>query len=329
MARHSPARGRTPRLCRVGVPRGGGARPADGVRPGEPRRPDRSLVGLRPRQAGSRVAGDQRTSRHLAGPQLHQGARPARAGVPGGGAGGRGAGPPGRLPGPAAAWRPPPRDRDRDRPVRLLPHPRPRGAAHPGGAGGERRPAAGRGRRVAGAGVPAPRVDAVAPAARAPRCSARSTRWYGTATGRSGCSGSSTASRSTRRRRSGSTATTRCRSCSTAPWWAGSTSRRIARGPGCWCRELTPRTASTSGTWPVGCAPSWRRWLDGSPSVRSRWRPTGTWPVRSALPSNRRAESIRSRGTEFDPGAKGTLVTDPRDQSRRTRSPVSSSWAAR
>ena len=37
-----------------------------------------------------------------------------------------------------------------------------------------------------------------------------------------GCSGSGTASRSTRRRPRGCTATTCCRSCSTTRWWPGS-----------------------------------------------------------------------------------------------------------
>ena len=48
------------------------------------------------------------------------------------------------------------------------------------------------------------------------RCSARSTRWSGTASAPSACSTSTTASRSTSRRPSASTATTCCRSCSTA-----------------------------------------------------------------------------------------------------------------
>ena len=54
------------------------------------------------------------------------------------------------------------------------------------------------------------------------RCCRRSTRWSGTATAPSGCSTSSTGSRSTRRRRSGSTATTCCRSCSATRSWRGS-----------------------------------------------------------------------------------------------------------
>jgi hypothetical protein len=54
-------------------------------------------------------------------------------------------------------------------------------------------------------------------------CSARSIPCAGTATATSACSGSTTASRSTRRRRSAPTATTCCRSCGATRWSGGST----------------------------------------------------------------------------------------------------------
>ncbi len=52
------------------------------------------------------------------------------------------------------------------------------------------------------------------------------------------CSGSTTGSRSTRRRRSASTATTCCRSCSATSWSAGSTSRPTGRTARCSSRRL-------------------------------------------------------------------------------------------
>ena len=83
---------------------------------------------------------------------------------------------------------------------------------------------AGRGRGLAPS-RPSLHPDAAVPAAgrRPGRCSARSTRWCGSATAPSGCSASTTASRSTPRRRSGSSATTCCRSCSATSSSGGST----------------------------------------------------------------------------------------------------------
>ena len=73
------------------------------------------------------------------------------------------------------------------------------------------------------AGVPASRRQGASAHRPARRCSARSTRWCGTAIAPSGCSASATASRSTCRNPSASTATTCCRSCSATGWWPGST----------------------------------------------------------------------------------------------------------
>ena len=90
----------------------------------------------------------------------------------------------------------------------------------------------------AGSARPSCTRDARRPAPRRTRgrCSARSTRWSGSASAPSTSSTSTTASRSTRPRRSGCTATTCCRSCSATRSSAGSTSRPTAPPGGCWCK---------------------------------------------------------------------------------------------
>ena len=108
---------------------------------------------------------------------------------------------------------------------RRLPPPGHGGVPAAGRRAGRGRPAASRCGSRAGTEVAYLHADAALPRRvdRHGRCSARSTRWCGTASATCACSTSTTASRSTRRRRSGSTATTCCRSCSTARSSAAST----------------------------------------------------------------------------------------------------------
>ena len=117
------------------------------------------------------------------------------------------------LPRAGADRGPGPRGRHRAVPARLLPA---QARAGPAGAGraGRRRGAAARRRSRAGSGRPTCTARRGGRAGCTPRrCSARSTRWSGSATAPRRSSASTTGSRSTSRRRCGCTATTCCRSC--------------------------------------------------------------------------------------------------------------------
>jgi len=85
----------------------------------------------------------------------------------------------------------------------------------------------------------------------------RSTRSSSTVPASNGSSGCATESRSTHRRRSASTATTSCHSCSARRWSGGSTSRRTGRGRAWSCRLPTARSASierpSRRRWPTSC----------------------------------------------------------------------------
>ncbi len=128
-----------------------------------------------------------------------------------------------------------------------------------------RHPAAGDGRGLAPAGLPAPR-RAAPPTGRPPGpCCRRSTRSSGSATAPGRSSASTSGSRSTCPSSSGCTATTCCPSSSARTSWPGSTSSRTAP-PGCCACDgapgspagVQPRTAPSSTTssrrWPLGCS---------------------------------------------------------------------------
>ena len=196
-------------------------------RPRAAGRQEGQLVELGRRQARPRAPLPPRRGRRRApAARLRPPVRPARAGAAGERAGcadadrGRGAqGAAGRSPPAAWAWR-----RSRTSPTttarahdlrRVEPLGRRarrggRAAAGRPSRGGRSRRTSTATRRCRGRSTPGP-------------CSARSTRSCGTASAPSGCSTSSTGSRSTCRRRSGSTATTRSRTCSATASSAAST----------------------------------------------------------------------------------------------------------
>ena len=124
--------------------------------------------------------------------------------------------------------------------------------------------AAGAGGGVEGAGLPAPRGMLAAPGAGAGAPVAVRLRDLGAGRGSSGCSASTTASRSTPRRPSGGSATTSCPSCSATSWSGGSISRPSGRCRRSWCGARTPSRACRTARWRRRWPASWRSWRSGS-----------------------------------------------------------------
>ena len=107
-------------------------------------------------------------------------------------------------------------------------------------------------------------------------------------------------------RRSGSTATTCCRSCSASGWSAGSTSRPTGRPACCRCGRPGRAPDPAAGGGRAAGRGAGRRWRAGSGSTSVAVRPRATsprrWPRRSGPPPLCRSGDLRAGAHPDRPG---------------------------